>query len=125
LINGGKPMRGLDLQSPQTKFTLMRKLYEVKEQNNSSEEDNIEDDEGEVAGSQFSLYRPGGESTEQFNVQFNPSQPVELRAVNDFSRLYINEEDAEDEESDSDNFQPIGQNSKPISLISPARSFNS
>jgi len=37
----------LDLRSPQTKFNLMRKLQEVKEQNNSSDE---EDKEHFVAG---------------------------------------------------------------------------
>ena len=39
---GGKPCKNLDLRSPQTKFNLMRKLKEVKEQNNSSEEDEDE-----------------------------------------------------------------------------------
>jgi len=38
-VNGGKANRGLDLRSPQTKFNLMRKLQEVKELNNSSDEE--------------------------------------------------------------------------------------
>jgi hypothetical protein len=40
--NGGRIQKGLDLRSPQTKFNLMRKLYEVKELNHSSEEENEE-----------------------------------------------------------------------------------
>lgn len=34
-----KTGRGLDLRSPHTKFNLMRKLNAVKEQNNSSEDE--------------------------------------------------------------------------------------
>ena len=60
LLNTSKHM---DLRSPLTKFNLMRKLQEVKEQ--QSDDDDYSD-----------------------------------TAVNDFSRLFIHEEDDEDEEDE-------------------------
>eukprot|EP00347_Sterkiella_histriomuscorum_P008212 403345949 len=129
LNNGGKPLRGLDLRSPQTKFNLMRKLQEVKEQNHSSEEDEEELRDSQVAGYQLNEYRRIQQNVAQ--IQQHQSQqirgPLMLRAVNDFSRLYINEEDEDDEsQEDCRSIQDKErETTQHVSLISPQRSLNS
>ena len=100
LINGLKSNKGLDLRSPSTKFNLMRKLQEVKELNNSSDE---ETENHKVAGDNEDDVRyhpdhPFAQSQQALPPNITRSG-IELRSVNDFSRLFINEEDEEDEDS--------------------------
>ncbi|CDW84940.1 UNKNOWN [Stylonychia lemnae] len=151
LINGGKQQRGLDLRSPQTKFNLMRKLQEVKELNNSSDEDEIANHT--IAGSQMdemTRFNNGMSSMDNTRILShngtqihtgrgmtnNGGQQIDCRIQNDFSRLFINEEDEEEKEEDDgqveespDECRSIQdkerETTKPISLISPQRSLNS
>ena len=65
-------------------------------------------------------------STSQTNQGFGGIRSVLLRSLNDHTRLFINEED-EDEESEEDDRTVNGQErekSQPVSLISPQRSLN-
>lgn len=70
----------------------MRKLQAVKEQNNSSEE---EDDHT----GRFNDYAMNEELNYQQQQLSNadPSRGVELRALNDFTTMFINEEDEAEE----------------------------
>jgi hypothetical protein len=72
----------------------MRKLYAVKELNHSSDEDNDE---------QFNEFARE-ENQNAFTGNYEPSSHgIEMRALNNFSRLFINEEDEEDlEDLDSE-----------------------
>ena len=56
-------------------------------------------------------------------MQYNHGNCVELRSINDYTRLFINEEDEEYEDIERES-EP-GQRTKPISLVSPQRSLNS
>ena len=127
LVNGGKPLsRGLDLRSPQTKFNLMRKLQQVKESNeefHSSDgesqldeghemiiEENHNDEDEELLlhhnrqrDSQVAGFNPDPEGSHLPQNIYDEHGGVEMRAVNNYSRLFINNEDEDgDDESQED-----------------------
>ena len=93
----------------------MRKLNEVKEQNNSSEEE--EDEENQQIRATVNGFDMVDDHQNRFYTS-NHENCVELRSINDYSRLFINEEEEEyEQEIDRNNVR--GESTKPISLVSP------
>ena len=60
---------------------------------------------------------------QHMSLQSYPRGGLELRSLNDFTRMFINEEEDEDDQESADEIAK--SSSQPRSLISPQRSLNS